>query len=292
MAAAVFPLPECPPMARRKNAPESVRMKHSLSERLRELRTEFYGERGGPDLARTLGIPVRTWYNYETGVTVPAEIILRIVELTSVEPIWLLRGEGPKLREATPAAARPDRSSQGLADSSVATLLRTALDRLEQKDREVQDGSNFGSPILARRDDWGAGVDEPEMALVAADAAGDRPLTPADGPRYHAARGEWLAARRAFRHLRMADDSMAPIVAEGARVAYAESEPASEAFHDKLVVAEVEGQVLVRWFQHCGRFALLRAENPTAAPSSNLVDLDSPGADRQFHRVLWISTPH
>ena len=43
---------------------------------------EFYGDRGGPDLARTLGIPVRTWYNYENGVTVPAEIILRIVELT------------------------------------------------------------------------------------------------------------------------------------------------------------------------------------------------------------------
>ena len=58
-------------MARRKNAPESIRVKHGLSDRLRSLRTDFYGERGGPDLARTLGIPVRTWYNYENGVTVP-----------------------------------------------------------------------------------------------------------------------------------------------------------------------------------------------------------------------------
>ena len=81
-------------MARRKNAPESVRVKQGLADRVRMIRTEFYGERGGPDLARTLGVPVRTWYNYENGVTVPAEIILRIVELTSVEPTWLLRGEG------------------------------------------------------------------------------------------------------------------------------------------------------------------------------------------------------
>ena len=98
-------------MARRKNAPESIRVKHGLSERLRLLRTEFYGERGGPDLARTLGIPVRTWYNYENGVTVPAEIILRIVELTSVEPIWLLRGEGPKFRSTGPPPASPDRTA-------------------------------------------------------------------------------------------------------------------------------------------------------------------------------------
>src|SRR5271155_4136089 len=99
-------------MARRKNAPESIRIKHGLSERLRALRTEFYGERGGPDLARTLGIPVRTWYNYENGVTVPAEIILRVIEITSVEPVWLLRGEGSKFRTATPGpiSIRPDGS--------------------------------------------------------------------------------------------------------------------------------------------------------------------------------------
>ena len=119
-------------MARRKNAPESIRLKHSLSERLRELRTEFFGERGGPDMARTLGILVRTWYNYESGVTVPAEIILQVVELTSVEPVWLLRGEGPKFRPTTSAMT----SGDGLQSSTVAGLLRAALDRLEQKEQE------------------------------------------------------------------------------------------------------------------------------------------------------------
>ena len=60
-----------------------------------------------PTWPGTLGIPVRTWYNYENGVTVPAEIILRIVELTAVEPVWLLRGEGPKFR-ADQSATRPE----------------------------------------------------------------------------------------------------------------------------------------------------------------------------------------
>ena len=67
-------------MARRKTLPESVRAKYALAERLGFLRSEMFGERGGPELARQLGLPVRTWYNYESGVTVPAEVILKIIE--------------------------------------------------------------------------------------------------------------------------------------------------------------------------------------------------------------------
>src|SRR4051794_406738 len=90
-------------MARKKNPPESVRLKSQLAERLRSIRIELYGERGGPELARQLEIPNRTWYNYEIGVTVPAEILLRFLEVTTVEPYWLLHGEGPKYRvPATP----------------------------------------------------------------------------------------------------------------------------------------------------------------------------------------------
>jgi Peptidase S24-like len=277
-------------MARRKNAPESIRIKQGLSDRLRSLRTEFYGDRGGPDLARTLGIPVRTWYNYENGVTVPAEIILRIVELTSVEPIWLLRGEGPKLRPKVQGHPRQNPCEHGLADSSVATLLRTALERLEQKERDAI-GPIYGSSALGPRDEADSNHDDAGMVLFGVDGDEGVPLTPADGPRYVAARGEWLAARRASRHLRIANDAMSPLVAEGAHVAYAEAEPASQAFHDKLVVAWVGGEPIVRWFQHCGRYALLRAENPAAADPSILVDLE--GTERpRFHRVLWISTPH
>src|ERR1700677_3324685 len=119
----LIPSPRLRLMARRKNAPESIRVKHGLSERLRQLRTEFYGERGGPDLARTLAIPVRTWYNYENGVTVPAEIILRIVELTSVEPVWLLRGEGAKFRAIPPGQNSP--GLNGLKERLAGTAVTT-----------------------------------------------------------------------------------------------------------------------------------------------------------------------
>ncbi len=280
-------------MARRKNAPETIRLKQSLSERLRELRTEFFGERGGPDMARTLGILVRTWYNYESGVTVPAEIILQVVELTSVEPVWLLRGEGPKFRPPTPTTSAGD----GLQNSSVTSLLRTALERLEQKEKSgkvvVDQSFTVASPIVAHLEDWEPGQDGSNLVFVGAGKpASGRAITPDDGPRYLAARKEWLAARQELRHLRVADESMSPIIAEGAHVTYAEGEPASAALNEKLVVTWVDARPVVRWFQHCGRFALLRAENVAINPSSTLVELEGENADQQFHRVEWICTPH
>ena len=280
-------------MARRKNAPESIRLKHNLSERLRELRTEFFGERGGPDMARTLGILVRTWYNYESGVTVPAEIILQVVELTSVEPVWLLRGEGPKFRPTMP----PPPSNDDLQNSSVASLLRTALERLEQREKNGKTDANqaftVASPIVAHLEEWEPGQDGSNLVFVGdGKVASGRAITPNDGPRYLAARKEWVAARQELRHLRVADESMAPIVAEGAHVTYAEAELASVALHDKLVVTWVDARPVVRWFQHCGRFALLRAENVVLSPSSTLVELEGEDADQQFHRVEWICTPH
>src|SRR5437588_5573273 len=113
-------------MARRKTLPDCVKAKFELADRLRQLRSELFGERGGPELARRLGLPIRTWYNYESGVTVPAEVVLRIIELTSVEPMWLLHGQGPKFRATT--SGRTD-SLVG-SGVSVGVLLRTALQML------------------------------------------------------------------------------------------------------------------------------------------------------------------
>ena len=244
-------------------------------------------------MARTLGILVRTWYNYESGVTVPAEIILQVVELTSVEPVWLLRGEGPKFRPTSP----PPGAGDGLQTSSVASLLRTALERLEQREKNGRDESDqaftLASPIVARLEHWEPGQDASNLVFVGeGKAVSGRAITPQDGPRYLAARKEWLSARQELRHLRVGDESMAPIVAKGAHVTYAEAELASVALHDKLVVTWVDARPVVRWFQHCGRFALLRAENSAASPSSTLVELDGGDADQQFHRVEWICTPH
>jgi len=118
-------------MARRKTLPDLVKTKYSLAERLCRLRAELFGDRGGPELARRLGIPVRTWYNYEAGVTVPAEVVLRIIELTAVEPMWLLHGKGPKFRP------KPFDDLELLPNSkrTVGSLLRTALQILEQTER-------------------------------------------------------------------------------------------------------------------------------------------------------------
>src|SRR4051812_20450561 len=108
-------------MARRKNPSESVVLRNSIAERLREIRQEIFGERGGPELARRLGISVRTWYNYETGITVPAEVLLRFIEQTGVTPTWLLTGEGPKY-------SRPGNAQSEL---SLVELLRRALQKAE-----------------------------------------------------------------------------------------------------------------------------------------------------------------
>jgi hypothetical protein len=131
-------------MARRKNAPDLVMIKCGVAERLRDLRIELFGDRGGPELARRLGLPVRTWYNYEAGVTVPAEVVLRVIELTAVEATWLLHGTGPKYRQAEPPA--------GTALSSVETLLRAALQRLERGEIPLRE-SRRGAGIVGKDSD-------------------------------------------------------------------------------------------------------------------------------------------
>jgi phage repressor protein C with HTH and peptisase S24 domain len=92
--------------------------------------------------------------------------------------------------------------------------------------------------------------------------------------------------------LQISGDSMAPVVADGASVAYATGEEEIQQLDGKLVVAWLENQPVVRWFQNCGRFALLRAENPNSVPQQVLVDMDDTKHRPRFRRVLCINTPH
>ena len=92
---------------------------------------EIFGDRGGPEIARRLGIPGRTWYNYEVGVTVPGEVMLRFIDLTSVEPKWLLYGRGEKFR---------NRSSGAIGMHSAAEGVRLAADFFHQISERVEDG--------------------------------------------------------------------------------------------------------------------------------------------------------
>jgi hypothetical protein len=121
-------------MARRKTDQDLVRSKLAIAARLVALRSEIHGERGGPEMARRLNIPVRTWYNYEKGITVPAEIILKVIKLTGVDAAWLLDGSGPMFADPTPKSAVREESATA-PDQVIGTLLRTALHLLENSER-------------------------------------------------------------------------------------------------------------------------------------------------------------
>jgi DNA-binding transcriptional regulator YiaG len=133
-------------MARMKNTSEARDAKTLLAARLHAIRVERFGEHGGSKLARRIGVPQRTWYNYEIGVTVPAEVLLRFLEVTEAEPRWLLDGEGPKYRErplATPAEAG---TAPGAVPSGIEALLAAAMQRLGKGSLRVSWETGDGEP--------------------------------------------------------------------------------------------------------------------------------------------------
>jgi hypothetical protein len=76
-------------------------LKVALATRLKALRLELFGDHGGPEMARRLDLPARTWYDCETGEAIPGEILVLLVERTQVCPTWLLTGRGPTLRSVS-----------------------------------------------------------------------------------------------------------------------------------------------------------------------------------------------
>ncbi len=73
-----------------------------LARRLREIRHDLFGPDGGPAMAEAMGVPERTWLNYESGVTVPAGVILRLIDATGADPRWLLTGDGLRYSRLEP----------------------------------------------------------------------------------------------------------------------------------------------------------------------------------------------
>jgi phage repressor protein C with HTH and peptisase S24 domain len=213
-------------------------------------------------MARRLGIPVRTWYNYEGGVTVPAEVVLKIIELTQVEPVWLLHGKGPKFRQSQ-RLDRPDEASKPAL--RVGALLRTALQLLEHDDTTTT---------------------YDEEAVEGSDPS------PFEPPKGSPGRKEWLEAKRENRYIEVTGNAMVPVIADGAYVSYSRENEDPRDLDGKIVVAWLDETPTVRWFRDCGRYALLRAENPETTPQQQLIDLESPDEKPRIRRVLWIDTPH
>jgi hypothetical protein len=68
----------------------------SLSERMRTVRVELYGENGEFALARLLGMPEARLRRMESNGRIPAHVILAFIEITKANPHWLLSGDGEK----------------------------------------------------------------------------------------------------------------------------------------------------------------------------------------------------
>ncbi len=70
------------------------RKQPELAGRLREIREDLCGEHGAQFLADALKVRLETWLNYESGITAPAHVVLRLIDIARVNPHWLLTGQG------------------------------------------------------------------------------------------------------------------------------------------------------------------------------------------------------
>ena len=57
-------------------------------------------------MSRTMKIPARMWENFEHGVKMPGEVLLRFIEITAADPHWLLTGEGARYRDRSDGPLR------------------------------------------------------------------------------------------------------------------------------------------------------------------------------------------
>jgi hypothetical protein len=97
-------------------------LKLAIAERLGEIREEKFGPAGASALAAALGLPARTWLNYETAVTIPGEVLLRFIAATGVDPHWLLFGKGRKYRDSDEMTSGR-RAVQRISSSAEAMIL-------------------------------------------------------------------------------------------------------------------------------------------------------------------------
>ncbi|MCA1684629.1 MAG: S24 family peptidase, partial [Planctomycetia bacterium] len=221
-----------------------MNVKASLSRRLREIRQELFGEHGGPELARRLSLPARTWYNYETGVTVPAEVLLGFIDQTGANPLWLLSGEGAKYRRNSDEVV--------LSELSPVELIRRGLEKLEQEPREVA--------VVAPENLPGGAMSEfVAVSLVPLSELSRRPIDPSQVESYIMAYRQWLPNPNETVGVRLDDHSMHPILPSGSIVAVDRSVVDPVQLQGRIVAARPDGGVpVVRWLEISGRHLILR----------------------------------
>lgn len=253
-------------MARKKTTTLRASVKAQVSARLKEVRLEVFGEHGGPELARQLNLPARTWYNYETGVTVPAEVLLGFIQQTHVDPGWLLTGQGAKYRDRAPVSK--------LDDLTPVQLIRLGLEILERKPQGQDDSARHATGFLS--------LDVRDLSVCCEET---------DSP--SARLGRVLADRRWIPHpeltvaVRLDDDSMAPILAAGSIVAIDRTPQIPAELDGRLVAACVDGQALIRWFEISGKHVILRPNLPSRQFPSIPIELKHAGSEVIRGAVVW-----
>jgi hypothetical protein len=259
-------------VARKKTPKVRVNVKASLSRRLREIRQEIFGEHGGPELARRLNLPARTWYNYETGVTVPAEVLLGFIEQTGVNPTWLLNGEGPRYR-----LSHDDRL---LSELTPIELIRRGLERLERSSSEVV--------IVAPENLPGDATSEfVAIALYPLSEIGEAVLDPVRADGHVLAYRHWLPKPSATIGTRLMDDAMHPILPAGSIVAVDRSVTDPHKLHGQIVAARPDGRPMIRWLEVSGRHIILRPNHSSKDFPLIPVEFDEQGIQIIIGQVVW-----
>jgi hypothetical protein len=239
---------------------------------LREVRQELFGEHGGPELARRLNLPARTWYNYETGVTVPAEVLLAFIDQTGASPVWLLTGEGSKYRRSHEESL--------ISEMSPIELIRRGLEKLEQEPTDVVivAPENLPSEYLS---------DFVAVSLVPIQDLMPGTIDPAHIEGYIMAYRQWLPHPNETVGVRLSDDAMHPILPLGSVVAIDRSATDPQALQGRMVAAAPEGVPIIRWLDLSGKHMILRPNQPTREHPLIPVVLDGPSQNLILGQVVW-----
>lgn len=260
-------------MARKKTTKVRINAKASLSRRLREIRQESFGEHGGPELARRLNLPARTWYNYETGVTVPAEVLLSFIEQTSANPTWLLSGEGEKYRRS-----KDDRL---ISELTPVELIRRGLEELERSAGEIV--------VVAPES-----LPSPEASEFV--AIGLYPLSEIAKPVLDPARAEghvlayrhWLSNPADTIGVRLTDEAMHPILPVSSIVAIDRSVTDPFKLSGQIVAACPDNHVpMIRWLDISGRHIILRPNQSGKDFPLIPVEYDTHNKHLVIGQVVW-----
>jgi len=247
-------------------------LKASLSRRLREIRQNLFGEHGGPELARRLDLPARTWYNYETGVTVPAEVLLGVIEQTGANPMWLLSGEGPHYTQYG--------DERLLSELTPVELIRRGLERLERHSHEI-------APVDSNNQNLETNSDFVALNFYAMAEIAKKPLENSRVEGYVMAYRQWLPNMEATIGVLLPDQAMQPILPAGSIVAVDRSINEPARLHGRIVAACPDGIPMIRWLEISGRHLILRPNQPSRDFPLIPIELDDQSSSILLGQVVW-----